>query len=78
MDKIGLTPAQMEMYNFLLAYHSETGVYPTIREIGKGEIEGQQMIKKRTSNQSIQRILVSLEKRGWIRRQTLSRGIQVL
>ena len=44
--KIGLTPTQFEVYNFIVAYHNNEGVYPTVREIGKGTIDGEKIISR--------------------------------
>ena len=76
--KLELTPAQKELYNFLKAYYNHHGWYPTIREIGVGEIDGEQVISKRLSNNAIQGMLKRLEQRGWIKRLPLARAIQVI
>ena len=46
MSKQGLTPRQSDIYRFLVAYHKEYGVYPSMREIAEGKIEGEQVITK--------------------------------
>tara|TARA_Y100000114_G_C11748324_1_gene322863 strand:+ start:659 stop:904 length:246 start_codon:yes stop_codon:yes gene_type:complete len=76
--KLDLTPAQKECLNFLKAFYHHHGYYPTIREIGVGVIDGEQVIGKRLSNNAIQGMLKRLEQRGWIKRLPLARAIQVL
>ena len=38
-NKIGLTITQKQIYDFIIAFHKEEGVYPTVREICKGRID---------------------------------------
>ena len=38
--RVGLTPRQAQVLSFLKAYYAEYGVYPTVREICKGKIDG--------------------------------------
>ena len=51
-QRIGLTPRQQQVLAFLVAYQKNSGVYPTVREICKGRIDGKQAIKagKRTNS----------------------------
>jgi SOS-response transcriptional repressor LexA len=66
MDKVGLTPVQNEVYNFLRMYHREHGVFPTVKECCAGKIDGEPVIKKRSSTNGMHRILKGLEERKWI------------
>lgn len=66
MDKVGLTMKQQEVYDFLRMYHKVHGVFPTVREISSGQIEGQQVIRARASHTSVQRMLKAIQERGWI------------
>ena len=66
MTKAGLTPKQRQVFDFLRLYHKTKGYYPSVREIGVGQIDGQQVMQKRTSTTSVHRILFSLQERGWI------------
>ena len=76
--KIGLTPTQFEVLNFIIAYHSNEGVYPTVREIGKGLIDGEKIINPRASPNTVIQILEKLDQRGWIERSpAMARGIYV-
>lgn len=76
--KIGLTPTQFEVYKFIVAYHNNEGVYPTVREIGKGTIDGEKIINPRASPNTVIQILEKLDQRGWIERSpAMARGIYV-
>jgi len=66
MTKAGLTPKQRQVFDFLRLYHKTKGYYPSVREIGVGQIDGQQVIQQRTSPTSVHRYLVALQERGWI------------
>jgi SOS-response transcriptional repressor LexA len=66
MDKVGLTPVQQEVYDFLRLYHKEYGVFPTVKELCSGKIDGEQIIKPRSSTNGMHRILKGLEERQWI------------
>lgn len=77
-NKIGLTISQKQIYDFLIAFHKEEGVYPTVREICKGKIDDQQVIKERASPTSVSIHLHHLKDRGWIERHTLPRGIKII
>ena len=65
MSKAGLTHKQREIYDFLRLYHKAHGVYPSIREIGSGLIEGRQVLSKR-GHTSVHRMMGALQERGWI------------
>lgn len=66
---MGVTPKQREVYDFLRAYHKAYRVYPTYREIAEGKINGEQVIARRSSMVTIQRMVKSLVDRGWIEKQ---------
>jgi SOS-response transcriptional repressor LexA len=79
LPRIGLTPKQALVLQFLKQYHKEYGVYPTVREICKGKIDGQQVIKKSSAPSNVQRILECLKRKGWILKEVASpRGIAIL
>lgn len=77
-NKIGLTITQKQIYDFIIAFHKEEGVYPTVREICKGRIDDQQVLKERASTTSVFKHLHHLKDRGWIERHTLPRGIKII
>ena len=78
-NKLGLTPNQKDVYDFLRVYHKQNGVFPTLREIMKGEIEGRKVISERRSTRSAFNLLRGLEERGWIKTAAgKSRGIELL
>jgi len=77
-NKIGLTISQKQIYDFLIAFHKEEGVYPTVREICRGQIDDTQILKERTSPTSVARMLHHIKERGWIERHTLPRGIKII
>jgi len=64
--KAGLTPKQKQVYDYLRLYHRVHGCFPSVREIGEGKIEGEQVLTRRTSPTSVHRYLKALEERGWI------------
>jgi len=66
MQKMGLTPKQQQVYDFLRVYHKVNGYFPSVREIGVGKIDGQQVLPERTSPTSVHRYLAVLKERGWI------------
>lgn len=77
--KIGLTPEQRELMGFLRAYRQEYGIYPTVREMCTGKIDGQQVMKPRKSPSNMHRMLIALQQKGWILREIAShRGIALL
>jgi SOS-response transcriptional repressor LexA len=79
MSKQGLTPRQSDIYRFLVAYHKEYGVYPSMREIAEGKIEGEQVITKVSASSAVKLTLDRLESRGWIRKgKHIPRGLEVL
>ncbi len=77
--KMGLSPVQQDMYNFLVLFQKENGYMPTMREIGEGKIDGEQVIKKRTSTNSVRQILMCLQERRWIEMMPMrGRSIRLL
>lgn len=77
--KIGLTPEQQELLHYLKAYHGVYGVYPTVREMCEGKLDGEQLMKPRKSPSNVHRMLIALQQKGWILREIASRrGIAVL
>ena len=64
--KAGLTPKQQQVFNFLRLFHKVNGYYPSVREIGRGGVDGQQVLPERTSPTSVHRYLDVLQQRGWI------------
>tara|TARA_B100001248_G_C27309358_1_gene421105 strand:+ start:172 stop:423 length:252 start_codon:yes stop_codon:yes gene_type:complete len=77
--KVGLTPEQQRLLGFIRAFHVEHGVYPTVREMASGKIDGEQVLEKRRSISNVHRMLVCLQEKGWILREIAShRGIAVL
>jgi SOS-response transcriptional repressor LexA len=78
-DKIGLTPKQREVYDFIVMYNQAYGVFPSVREIMAGKIQESQIIVSRSSPASVQRIITEIENRGWVRRAAArSRALQLL
>lgn len=78
-SRIGLTPRQQQVLAFIIAYHKETGVYPTVREICAGKIDGKQALKKMTAQSNAHRIINCLVRKGYIIKEINSpRGIAVL
>ena len=79
MTKAGLTPKQRQVFDFLRLYYKTKGYCPSVREIGSGQIDGQQVMQQRTSSTSVHRILFSLQERGWITvRPGQARSITIL
>lgn len=64
--KIGLTPKQQQVYDFLRLFHKVNGYYPTMRQIGEGVIDGEQVMPRRPSANSSSKFLDALVERGWI------------
>ena len=62
VDKIGLTEKQLEVFDYIRAYHKTSGVYPTHKDMSD---------HFGTSRSNIAKHLAALERRGWINR---SRG----
>ncbi len=56
--KAGLTPKQQQVFNFLRLFHKVNGYYPSVREIGLGVVDGQQVLPERSSPTSVQRYLM--------------------
>ncbi len=72
MTKLGLTAAQKEVYDFLVIFHNQHGIYPTYRQIMRGSvIDGEgfetQVISERKSTSNVWRIMHQLIERGWIK-----------
>ena len=62
-----LTPVQQEIMRFIELFDEHYRRFPSLREIGRGEIDGKQMNKtKRTTTRNIAEILDRLFERGWI------------
>ena len=77
--RVGLTPRQAQVLSFLKAYYAEYGVYPTVREICKGKIDGKQVIKPMAAQSNAHRLLECLQKKGYILKEIASaRGLAVL
>ena len=66
MPKLGLTKRQKDIYDFLILFHKVHGIYPTVREISEGKIDGEQLLKLKKGHSSTHRILACLQERGWI------------
>jgi len=66
-DKAGLTKRQKEIYDFLRVYHKANGIYPSVREICQGRVEGQQLMKERRGTSCVHEVLHALQNRGWIK-----------
>ena len=78
-QRIGLTPRQQQVLAFLVAYQKSSGVYPTVREICKGKIDGKQVIKPMAAQSNAHRLLECLQKKGYILKEIASaRGLAVL
>lgn len=77
-QKIGLTRRQREVYDFLIMHYKEFGYFPTTREILTGKINGKQVMTARTGTNSVHRMLTEMESKGWIRKRTGARALQIL
>lgn len=64
----GLTSDQSDLLAYITMFHKEFNVYPTIREMMSGQINGNQIIKKRKYSNSVSKMLFALEQRGRLRR----------
>ena len=79
MNNFGLTRDQADVQAFLKRYHNVNGVFPTVREIAKGQIEGQQVIAERKSQGTVQDIMNGLVNRQAIEKQPgRPRAIRIL
>ena len=67
-DNYGLTPDQSDLLVYITMFHKEFNIYPTIKEMMGGEINGNQIIKKRNWSNAISKMLFALEQRGRIKR----------
>ncbi len=77
-DKVGLTPKQKEVYEFLKAYQRTYGVYPSTSEIAAGELDGRQVLPRR-HNSAGWAISSRLKQRGDIEvLPDTARGLRVL
>tara|TARA_Y100001937_G_scaffold20191_2_gene28110 strand:- start:765 stop:1013 length:249 start_codon:yes stop_codon:yes gene_type:complete len=78
-NRIGLTPRQQQVLAFLVAYQKVSGVYPTVREICVGKIDGKQAMPKMAAASNAHRILNCLARKGYILKEINSpRGIAVI
>lgn len=77
--RVGLTPKQAEVLQFLKMYCKHYGYYPTVREVCAGKVDGHQVLEGRQAQSNIHRIMNSLEKKGYLLKEAQSpRGIAVL
>ena len=67
-DGFGFTDSQSDLLVFIIMFHKEFNIYPTIKEMMGGEINGSQIIKKRKWSYPISKMLLALEQRGRIKR----------
>jgi len=75
----GVTANQEDLLVFITLFHKEFNIFPTIREMMSGQINGNQVIKKRKYSNGISRMLLALEQRGRIRRlKGYTRAIELL
>ena len=78
-DNYGLTPDQSDLLAYIAMFHKEFNVYPTIREMMSGQINGNQIIKKRKYSNSVSKMLFALEQRGRLRRlKGYTRALELL
>jgi len=78
-DNYGLTPDQSDLLVYITMFHKEYNLYPTIREMMAGEINGNQVIKKRKWSNGVSKMLFALEQRGKLRRlKGYTRAIELL
>ena len=78
-DNYGLTPDQSDLLVYITMFYKEHNLYPTIREMMAGEINGNQIIKKRKWSNGISKMLFALEQRGKLRRlKGYTRAIELL
>tara|TARA_R100001377_G_scaffold23690_2_gene12805 strand:- start:301 stop:555 length:255 start_codon:yes stop_codon:yes gene_type:complete len=79
VEKMGLTHRQRQVFNFLIMFDKVHEVFPTLREVANGELDGKQCLRKVSSVGGIHRILRELETRGWIGiRSSSERAIRIL
>ena len=45
-DNYGLTPDQSDLLAYITMFHKEFNIYPTIKEMMAGEINGNQLLRK--------------------------------
>tara|TARA_A100000172_G_C3042930_1_gene111223 strand:- start:2928 stop:3170 length:243 start_codon:yes stop_codon:yes gene_type:complete len=78
-DKMGLSLKQKQVFDFLVKFYKVYGVYPSVREILKGEIDGTKVMPPRVNPSNINQMLKEIEERKWIERLPgKSRAIRVL
>tara|TARA_R110001592_G_scaffold206853_1_gene457563 strand:- start:256 stop:504 length:249 start_codon:yes stop_codon:yes gene_type:complete len=61
-----LTRTQHEVFCFIRDHWQEVGRCPSLREVCKGEIDGEKMMKSRASVSSSHKILQALISKGWL------------
>tara|TARA_A200000159_G_C7054305_1_gene227563 strand:+ start:62 stop:301 length:240 start_codon:yes stop_codon:yes gene_type:complete len=68
MDKVGLTPLEYEVYQFLKVYKTARGYFPTVREVMSGRVDGHQVMREQSSTGTAHRCMCALEKKNWIKK----------
>ena len=77
--RIGLTPRQAEVLHYIKVYYNEFGYYPTVRDICKGKVLNQKVIKPMVATSNAHRILNVLKDKGYILKEVASaRGIAII
>tara|TARA_Y100000816_G_C25894781_1_gene466797 strand:+ start:132 stop:380 length:249 start_codon:yes stop_codon:yes gene_type:complete len=77
--RIGLTPRQAEVLHYIKVYYNEFGYYPTVRDICKGKVLNQKIIKPMVATSNAHRILNVLKDKGYILKEVASaRGIAII
>lgn len=77
--RIGLTPRQAEVLHYIKVYYNEYGYYPTVRDICKGKVSDQKVIKPMVATSNAHRILNVLKDKGYILKEVASaRGIAII
>tara|TARA_B100000242_G_C42993060_1_gene461102 strand:- start:855 stop:1103 length:249 start_codon:yes stop_codon:yes gene_type:complete len=77
--RIGLTPRQAEVLHYIKVYYNEYGYYPTVRDICKGKVSNQKVIKPMVATSNAHRILNVLKDKGYILKEVASaRGIAII
>ena len=75
--KLGLTPTQLEILNFIKIYKQHFNYFPTYREIAKGTIDNQEVIKRRSSG-VISHHVHQIQERGYIKLFNKPRAFEIL
>ena len=65
-ERSPLTRTQHEVFCFIRDHWQEVGRCPSLREVCKGEIDGEKMMKSRASVSSSHKILQALISKGWL------------